>query len=102
MIGFESNLVRNWGVVDELCVVLKNRKENPVQSSFVSSIILKPAKIAGKIAEESAEFEEAFLKKSDSEVVWEAADLFFFMLVALENRGIDFDKVLQVLEERRK
>jgi phosphoribosyl-ATP pyrophosphohydrolase len=35
------------------------------------------------------------LVKPDKEVVWEAADLLFFALVGLENRGIDLQKVLE-------
>ncbi|MBI5225098.1 hypothetical protein HY989_04480 [Candidatus Micrarchaeota archaeon] len=42
------------------------------------------------------------MEKPDKEVVWEAADLLFFTLVGLENRRIEFQKVLEELKRRMK
>ena len=68
----------------------------------MSSIISDKEKIGGKLREEANELSEALGKKNDSEVVWEVADLLFFTLVALENRGISFERVLDELNRRRK
>ena len=67
----------------------------------MSSIINSPKAIGEKLREEAEELEEALLKKPDEEVIWEAADLLFFILIALENRGIDADKVIHELKRRR-
>jgi phosphoribosyl-ATP pyrophosphohydrolase len=42
------------------------------------------------------------LDKPNKEVIWENADLLFFILVGLENRGVDLQEVLEELKRRRK
>jgi phosphoribosyl-ATP pyrophosphohydrolase/phosphoribosyl-AMP cyclohydrolase len=99
---FGKEKERSWGVLEELITVIEDRKKNPKKKSYVSSIIGKPKEIGDKLIEEAGELEEAILEKPDKEVVWEAADLLFFMLVGLENRGVDLQKVLEELKRRRK
>ena len=99
---FDKEKERSWGVLEELIAVIEDRKKNPKKKSYVSSIIRKPDKIGDKLVEEAVELEEAIMEKPDKEVVWEAADLLFFTLVGLENRGIDLQKVLEELKRRRK
>ena len=53
-----------------------------------------------KIGEEQAEFLQALLLGSDTEVVSEAADLLYHMMVAIRGRGIDFALVLTELHKR--
>lgn len=86
-------------VLTQLIKTISDRKQNPKQNSYVSSIINDKQKIIDKLNEELVELIEA---KEDKEIIWEAADLLFFMLVYLENRSIKFSKVLDELERRRK
>jgi len=99
---FEKEKERSWGVLEELIAVIEDRKKNPKKKSYVSSIINKPEEIGDKLIEEAGELEEALLEKPDKEVVWEAADLLFFTLVGLSNRGINIQEVLNELNRRRK
>ncbi len=99
---FGEEKARNWGVLDELGNVLAERKRKPRTGSYTSELFAQPTKIGEKLKGEAAELEEAMLGKPDSEVVWEAADLLFFTLVALQQRGIDVERVLQELKRRRK
>ncbi|VVC04044.1 Phosphoribosyl-AMP cyclohydrolase [Candidatus Bilamarchaeum dharawalense] len=78
---------------------IAERKQKPSKKSYVSSIIASRQKIINKLNEELAELIEA---EKNSEIIWEAADLLFFMLVYLENRSIKFSKVLDELERRWK
>lgn len=86
-------------IITQLIKTLSDRKQNPKPDSYVSSIINDKQKIIDKLNEELVELIEA---KEDKEIIWEAADLLFFMLVYLENRSIKFSKVLDELERRRK
>ncbi|MEK6954339.1 MAG: bifunctional phosphoribosyl-AMP cyclohydrolase/phosphoribosyl-ATP diphosphatase HisIE [Candidatus Micrarchaeota archaeon] len=99
---FGKEKEKSWGVLEELIAVIEDRKKNPKKKSYVSSIINKPEEIGDKLIEEAGELEEAILQKQDKEVVWETADLLFFTLVGLENRGIDLQKVLEELKRRSK
>jgi phosphoribosyl-ATP pyrophosphohydrolase/phosphoribosyl-AMP cyclohydrolase len=87
------------GILSELLEILEDRKNNPKEQSYVSSIVNDREKIVEKLKEELDEFIEA---GKEDEITWEAADLLFFMLVYLENRNIKFSKVLQELKRRRK
>jgi len=98
---FGKERQRCWGVLDELCEVIKERKKKPTANSYVASIVGSREKIGEKLAEEASELAEALSKKPGKEVVWEAADLLFFTLVALENRGVEVQEVLRELMRRR-
>ena len=95
--GFEAK-----GALEELELVIKERKASPKSGSYTSQIIGSREKITEKLREESEEFVEAFNEKDEREVVWEAADMLYFMLVALANRGIPLELVFAELRRRRK
>lgn len=99
---FSEKKNRSWGAIEELINVIKQRKKNGGKESYVASIVNSQNKIGEKLREEAAELAEAIGEKEDSEVIWEAGDLLFFTLVALENRNIDVEKVIQELKRRRK
>jgi len=99
---FSAKKNRSLGFLDDLISVIKQRRRGKTKGSYVASIVNSPKKIGEKLTEEAAELAEAISKKEKSEVVWEAADLLFFTLVALANRGVDVEKVIQELKRRRK
>ena len=86
-------------ILYELVEVIKTRKLNPKSDSYTSSIVCDRSKIIAKLREECEELIDA---EKPSDIKWEAADLLFFMLVYLENRGISFEDVLVELKKRRK
>ena len=85
-------------VLEELFDTIKERKRNPRAGSYVSSIIGKPGKIAGKLLEECLELARA---KRRRDVAWEAADVLFFTLVYAASRGIGLEEILQELASRK-
>lgn len=87
-------------VLCELVEVIAERKKNPVEGgSYVSGLVKERGKIVEKLEEELEELIEA---EKENEIAWEAADLLFFMLVYLENRGVSFSSVLSELKRRRR
>jgi phosphoribosyl-ATP pyrophosphohydrolase len=70
-------------------------------SSYVASLKAKglPA-IARKLGEEATEAVVAALAGSDEELIAEAADLLFHLIVLLAAKGIPLDQIMTELERR--
>jgi phosphoribosyl-ATP pyrophosphohydrolase/phosphoribosyl-AMP cyclohydrolase len=81
----------------ELYAVLEQRLRKPVSDSYSAS--LSDADVTDKIIEEAAELTEAH---SRSEIIWEAADLLYFVLLRLARSHIELDEVLWELGRRRR
>jgi len=81
--------------------VIRNRKNNPTDQSYTTSLFKKGVnKIAQKVGEEAVEL--VIEAKDDNKDLFlgEAADLLFHYMVLLEQKGYDFDEVIDVLEQR--
>jgi len=89
--------------IQYLSEIIKDRKDNPTQESYTSSLFEKGInKIAQKVGEEAVEL---VIESKDSNrelFLNEAADLLFHYLVLLEAKGIDILDVMEVLESRHK
>ena len=82
---------------------LRDRKNNPSEKSYTASLFEKGTnKIAQKVGEEAVELVIEAMDNNDDLFKDEAADLLFHYLVLLEQRGIDFDEIIDVLRERHK
>ncbi|MBI3502127.1 MAG: bifunctional phosphoribosyl-AMP cyclohydrolase/phosphoribosyl-ATP diphosphatase HisIE [Bacteroidetes bacterium] len=89
--------------LSKLQQIIKDRKNNPSEKSYTSSLFKEGInKIAQKVGEEATEvIIEA--KDNDSEKFKnESADLLFHLLVLLEAKNILLDEVIEVLERRHK
>ncbi len=81
--------------------VIRDRKNNPTEKSYTSSLFEKGVnKVAQKVGEEAIEL--VIEAKDDNKDLFlgEAADLIFHYLVLLEHKNIDLDEVIGVLEKR--
>lgn len=81
--------------------IINDRKENPSEKSYTSSLFRKGInKIAQKVGEEAVELIiEA--KDNDTELFKnEAADLIFHFLILLRAKGITFDDIVNILRQR--
>lgn len=85
-------------VLGELSQVIRERKLSPNPESYTSRIVRNRQKAAKKVMEEAFELVDA---KKRKDVVWEAADLLYFVLAYLENRGVPLADVLGELRRRR-
>ena len=95
--------INKAGFIDHLKKVIRDRKNNPTGKSYTSSLFEKGTnKIAQKVGEEAVELVIEAMDKNDSLFKNEAADLLFHFMVLLEQKSVDLDEVIQILEERHK
>ena len=89
------------GWLNHLKAVIRDRKNNPNEKSYTASLFEKGTnKIAQKVGEEAVELVIEAMDSNDDLFKGEAADLLFHYLVLLEQRGIDFDEIIDELRER--
>lgn len=89
--------------IDRLREVIKDRKNNPSDTSYTASLFAKGInKVAQKVGEEAVEI--VIEAKDDNKELFmgEAADLMYHYLVLLEAKGYELDEVMQVLIDRHK
>jgi phosphoribosyl-AMP cyclohydrolase / phosphoribosyl-ATP pyrophosphohydrolase len=89
--------------VNHLERVLEERKTAPPESSYVAALYRGGVdKIGKKIGEEATEVVIAAKNASHDELVWEAADLVFHLLVLLKSANVPLDDVGGELLRRAK
>jgi phosphoribosyl-ATP pyrophosphohydrolase/phosphoribosyl-AMP cyclohydrolase len=89
--------------LDKLEDIIQNRKINPSNSSYVSSLFSKGTnKIAQKVGEEAVELVIEAKDDNDDLFLNEAADLFFHYLILLQQKNYKIKDVLNVLKSREK
>ena len=97
----ETNEPGQAGWLNHLKAVIRDRKNNPSEKSYTASLFEKGInKIAQKVGEEAVELVIEAMDSNDNLFKDEAADLLFHYLILLEQRGIDFDEIIDVLRER--
>ena len=81
--------------------VIVNRLKDPAEGSYTSSLQAQGQKrIAQKVGEEAVELALASVAGDRAEVVNEAADLIYHLLVLLNNQDIKLADVVVTLEAR--
>jgi phosphoribosyl-ATP pyrophosphohydrolase/phosphoribosyl-AMP cyclohydrolase len=89
-------------VLPGLYRVIQGRRQNPQEGSYTTSLFAKGQdRILKKVGEEAAETIIASKNQSPGEVIYEMADLWYHCLVLLAWHGIDLDRLLAELEQRR-
>jgi phosphoribosyl-ATP pyrophosphohydrolase/phosphoribosyl-AMP cyclohydrolase len=100
---FGEEKASSSGFLYKLETVIADRKQNPAEGSYTSSLFREGlSKISQKVGEESAETIVAALGQSDERLVAEAADLMYHTLVLLAARGLSLADVEAELEKRHK
>lgn len=90
-------------ILEEVSDVIKDRKENPREDSYVSTLLDQgQSKILDKIKEESYELIQAVEEEEEPEIVHESADILFHIMVLLASEDIEFEEVMEELRRRRK
>lgn len=81
--------------------IIHERKANPTDTSYTASLFKKGVnKIAQKVGEEAVELVIEAKDDNDDLFRGEAADLLFHFLVLLEQKNMDLDDIIAVLQER--
>jgi phosphoribosyl-ATP pyrophosphohydrolase len=84
-----------------LVKTIRDRKNKEVDKSYTSSLLSGGlSKCVDKMEEEFGELKEAL--SDNSNIVHEAADTIYHLLVTLEAADIKFEDVLKELEDRKK
>lgn len=90
-----------YGVIDTLYHTIQERKNADPSSSWTAKLLSKGDNtILKKVVEEAGEFAFAYKDNNESEMIYEAADLTYHMLVALAAKNISPDRIKQELSRR--
>jgi phosphoribosyl-ATP pyrophosphohydrolase len=92
---------RRMDILDHLEQVIAERRTASPDTSYVAKLHTRGLPvIARKLGEEGVEAAVALLSGDDAELVGEAADIVFHLLVALNARGLSLADVKAELERR--
>ena len=81
--------------------VIAERIANPAPDSYTAKLLAEgPRRVAQKVGEEGVELALAAVAQGDAEVVGEAADLLYHMLVLLQSKHLSLAQVVAELETR--
>lgn len=90
-----------YGVIDTLYHTIQERKNADPDSSWTAKLLSKGDNtILKKVVEEAGEFSFAYKDNDEAEMIYEAADLTYHMLVALAAKNISPDRIKQELARR--
>ena len=97
----EVNTQAMYGVIDTLYHTIQERKNADPASSWTAKLLSKGENtILKKVVEEAGEFSFAYKDDDEKEMIYEAADLTYHMLVALAAKNISPDRIKQELARR--
>ncbi|MDI9470356.1 MAG: phosphoribosyl-ATP diphosphatase [Bacillota bacterium] len=89
-------------MLDQLYDVVIERRDRPRDGSYTNYLLERGVdKICKKIGEESTEVVIAAKNGSNSELVYEIADLFYHLCVLMVDQGVTFDEIEKELRSRR-
>lgn len=83
--------------LQELYEVIKDRFDHPTPGSYTATLTDK--KLREKLLEEA---EEVVIAKTKAEIIWEAADVLYFLTTLLVKSGVEIGDVLNELRRRRR
>ncbi len=97
----EVNPTAMYGVIDELYHTILERKNADPETSWTAKLFSKGENtILKKVVEEAGEFSFAIKDANEDEIIYEAADLTYHVLVALGYKNISPDRIKQELSRR--
>lgn len=98
---FSTNYNQNF--IFQLEKIIEDRYENPVEESYVNKLRKKGLnKIAQKVGEEGVETVIAALNETETDLINEASDLVFHLLVLLREKNLSLKTIAENLESRHK
>jgi phosphoribosyl-AMP cyclohydrolase / phosphoribosyl-ATP pyrophosphohydrolase len=97
----EIDTTEAYGVIDTLYHTIQERKNADPDTSWTAKLLSKGENtILKKVVEEAGEYCFAHKDNDEAEMVYEAADLTYHMLVALASKNISPDRIKQELARR--
>lgn len=97
----QINTTAAYGVIDTLYHTICERKDEDVSKSYTAKLLKgNQNSMLKKIVEEAGEFTFAVKDDNEEEIIYEAADVAYHVLVALASKNINPDRVKQELARR--
>jgi phosphoribosyl-ATP pyrophosphohydrolase/phosphoribosyl-AMP cyclohydrolase len=97
----EVDTTKAYGVIDTLYHTIQERKNADPKTSWTAKLFSKGDNtILKKVVEEAGEFSFAYKDDDEHEMIYEAADLTYHMLVALAAKNISPERIKQELSRR--
>jgi phosphoribosyl-ATP pyrophosphohydrolase/phosphoribosyl-AMP cyclohydrolase len=98
---FKSEKKNSFSIITELEAVIDKRMNQPIEKSYVTSLLDKGIKeMAKKVTEEAGETSIAAVT-NDGRLVDESSDLLFHLLVLLKSQNYSLYDVMDELKKRR-
>ena len=98
---YGESKVSTGDMLDELKVLIRNRQNEMPEGAYTTYLFEEGVdKICKKVGEEAAEVIIAAKNRDAEELAMETADLFYHVMVLLQEQGVDLDQVMAVLKER--
>jgi len=90
-------------VLNDLYILIKNRKKNPIEGSYTNYLFEKGLdKILKKVGEETSEVIIGAKNKNKEELICEISDLVYHLLVLMVNERVTVENIKSELEKRSK
>ena len=86
--------------LENLIKLARERKSSPVEGSYTNKLLTDKSLSKAKVLEEVDELIEAVEK--DSNKIHEAADVFYHLLMYLDDIDVKIEEVMSELENRKK
>jgi phosphoribosyl-ATP pyrophosphohydrolase len=86
--------------LENLIKLARERKTTPVEGSYTNKLLTDKSLSKAKVLEEVDELIEAV--EENSNIIHEAADVFYHLLMYLEANDVKIEEVMQELEKRKK
>ena len=91
----------NLTFINDLETIIQDRLKNPSDNSYTAKLASAGMKrIAQKVGEEAVELALAATSDDREEIIEEAADLVYHLIVLLANQGLSLNDVAAKLESR--
>jgi phosphoribosyl-ATP pyrophosphohydrolase len=91
-------------ILNEIYDVILDRKNNPIEGSYVCSLLNHRKgmdKILEKVGEETIEVILSVKNKDREDIIYESSDLLFHLLVMLAVNDVSLDEIVAELKKRR-
>ena len=86
--------------LENLIKLARERKSSPAEGSYTNKLLTDKSLSKAKVLEEVNELIEAV--EENSNIIHEAADVFYHLLMYLEANNIKIEDVMSELEKRKK
>ena len=86
--------------LENLIKLARERKLNPIDGSYTNKLLTDKSLSKAKVLEEVDELIEAV--EENSNIIHEAADVFYHLLMYLEANDVKIEEVMSELEKRKK